>query len=66
MKCEKCIFAMEQEHGSCKCINPSSDWEGSILFEKYDGCREGKTSTVGIDFLQRVALMKYEGKQVTE
>ena len=60
MKCSKCIFAKDLDLETCKCINPNSDWEGSILFTKYDGCKEGKASTVGIDFLQRVALLEFE------
>ena len=62
MKCSKCIFAKDLELESCKCINPHSDWENSILFTKYDGCKDGKASTVGIDFYQMVALREFERK----
>ncbi len=62
MKCSKCIFAKDLDLESCKCINPHSDWEGSVLFTKYDGCNQGKASTVGIDLFQRKALMEFETK----
>lgn len=58
MKCDKCIFAKEIDVSTIECRNPYSDWEITRLFESYDGCLEGKASTVGIDALQRIALMR--------
>ena len=56
MKCNKCIFAKNKECESIECCNPHSDEFGTILFAKYDGCIDGKTSEKGIDILQRIQL----------
>lgn len=56
-KCKDCIFAKHKDLESCECFNPHSDEFGQILFEKYDGCIDGKKSTFGIDAIQRVMLM---------
>lgn len=57
MKCKDCIFSKHKDLESCECFNPHSDEFGQILFEKYDGCIDGKKSTFGIDAIQRVMLM---------
>lgn len=58
MKCEKCIFAKDVDAETVKCCNPYSDKHGYNQFLKYDGCKDGKASTVGIDKLQRIAIMR--------
>ncbi len=48
MKCNKCLFSKEINSQSCKCMNINSDWNGSRLFLKWDGCMDGKSSTFGM------------------
>ena len=61
MKCKKCIFGEELDNELTKCHNLSSDEYSQKLFTKYDGCDEGKSSTVGITEVERRSLynMKY-------
>lgn len=62
MKCNDCIFAKDKDLETIECFNPHADDFGSILFAKYDGCINGKKSTVGIDAIQRVMLMSMNKK----
>ena len=64
MKCDKCLFAKDIDKDLCKCSNSMSDWYGSILFLKWDGCKDVKSSTVGMNknelFRLQVELRKSE------
>ena len=53
MKCKDCIFEIDSV-----CINPQSDCCDMKLFPEYDGCEDGRKSTLGISALQRFLLMK--------
>ena len=48
MKCNKCLFANHIDKDSCKCLNSMSDWYGSRLFLKWDGCLDGKSSAISM------------------
>lgn len=56
-KCNKCLFAKDINSDNCKCLNSMSDWYGSILFLKWDGCKDGKSSTVGMSKNELLRLL---------
>ena len=58
MKCDKCIFAKELNSEMVRCCNMNADDYGMKLFTKYDGCHEGKASTVGLS-KQEIAMLTH-------
>lgn len=51
MKCQDCIFAKQIDNKSVECHNPySDDFETNKNISH--GCKDGKSSTVGIDAMQ--------------
>ena len=58
VKCKNCIFCIDE-----KCNNPESDEYGMKVFGKYDMCREGRKSTVGISALQRFELARLANRK---
>jgi hypothetical protein len=65
MKCDKCIFAQEINSEMIRCYNMSSDDYLRKLFAKYDGCQDGKASTVGLS-KQEIAMLQHMNSQGKE
>lgn len=61
MKCANCIFAKEIDSETIKCCNLHSDEFGMKMFEKYDGCSNGKASTFALNEAEKRSLfnMRY-------
>ena len=58
MKCNKCIFAKDIDSDFVKCCNISADDYDRRLFTKWDGCKDGKASTVGLRDAERFSLIQ--------
>ncbi len=58
MKCNKCIFAKDIDADTVECRNLSADDNGMRLNKAYDGCNDGKASTVALN-AQEMFSLKY-------